>query len=242
MLHGWGQTLENLRPLGQRLRWHREVHLIDLPGFGQSPWPGQDWSTRDYALSVLSYMERAHIQHIALLGHSFGGRVALRIASEWPECVQSLVLVDSAGLPAKRNILQKFRLECIRQLGILFALLPGALAARLQEWHTNRYGSADYKNAGVLRGTFLKVVKEDQTVNAPLVKAPTLLLWGEHDSAMPVEIAYRFHQLIPNSQLVVLPGKGHFPFLDGGVHQCAQIVSDFLLENESHSVKIAPQR
>lgn len=237
VLHGWEQTLEVMRPLGERLSWNRQVHLIDLPGFGQSPWSGQDWNTRDYAMCILSYMDKRGIRQADLLGHSFGGRIALRITSEWSGRVRRLVLIDSAGLPPKRNFLQKSRMMWIRCLGILFALLPDSLSIRLLRWHGNRYGSDDYRNAGVLRGTLVKTVIEDQTTNASLVKAPTLLLWGECDTATPVEMAYRFHHLIPNSKIVVLPNKDHFSFMGDGVHQCTQIVGDFLLDPDDDALE-----
>ncbi len=228
MLHGWGQTLLSLRPLGERLALCRTIHLLDLPGFGQSPWPGDDWTTRDYAHCILAYLDAHEIAQVDLLGHSFGGRIGLRIASEWPQRIKRLILVDSAGLPRQRTLLQRLRLVGIRILGQMIRCLPTQWAEPLRAWHRQRYGSKDYLNAGVLRGTLVKTVNEDQTDNAKRIQAPTLLVWGEHDQETPVAMAYHFKKLIPHAQLVILPGLDHFPFIGPSVHTCAQVIDDFL--------------
>lgn len=235
ILHGWGQNLETMRPLGERLAWHRPVHLLDLPGFGLSPWAGQDWDTRDYARCVLCYLDRVGLERVDVLGHSFGGRIGLRIAAEWPQRLRRLVLIDAAGLPRRRSLPQRGRLLAIRTLGRLLRGLPAPWGRPLLAWHRERYGSRDYKNAGILRGTFVKVVAEDQTANARTIAAPTLVLWGAEDQETPVEMAHRFGALIPRAQVVVLPERDHFPFAGSGVHACVQIVDDFLLSSSDVS-------
>ncbi|NJN47406.1 MAG: alpha/beta fold hydrolase [Candidatus Competibacteraceae bacterium] len=149
ILHGWGQDLQAMRPLGERLAWHRQVHLLDLPGFGQSPWSGEDWDTRDYARCVLAYLDRVGLAQIDLLGHSFGGRIGLRIASGSPARLRRLVLMDAAGLPRRRTVQQRLRIWAIRMLGRGIRLLPAAGSQSLLNWHRQRYGSRDYQNAGV---------------------------------------------------------------------------------------------
>lgn len=233
VLHGWNQNLEAMRPLGQKLSRRRQVHLLDLPGFGRSPWPGEDWDTRDYARCVLDYLDRAGLERVSLLGHSFGGRVSLRIASAWPQRVAGLVLVDTAGIPPRRSLAKRARIAWIRGLGRAFALLPKPLADPLLRWRHRRYASSDYRNAGVLKGTFSKVVAEDQTPELGRIQAPTLILWGEQDQETPVEMAHRFKRLIGGARLVVLPDRDHFPFRGASVHQCAQIVDDFLSEHRA---------
>jgi pimeloyl-ACP methyl ester carboxylesterase len=229
ILHGWGQDLEAMRPLGERLAWHRQVHLLDLPGFGRSPWSGENWDTRDYARCVLAYLDHVGLAQIDLLGHSFGGRIGLRVASEWPARLHRLVLMNAAGLPRRRTLQQRLRVWAIRTLGRGFRLLPATWSTTLLAWHRQRYGSRDYQSAGVLRGTFVKVVNEDQTANAARIKAPTLVLWGGRDQETPVEMAQRFGRLIPHAEVVVLPEQDHFPFAGSGVHACTQIIGDFLL-------------
>jgi pimeloyl-ACP methyl ester carboxylesterase len=97
-----------------------------------------------------------------------------------------------------------------------------------QNWFAPRYGSRDYKNAGALRNILVKTVNEDLTNDAKQVTVPTFLLWGETDQETPQAIGKRFHELIPNSKLVILPGQDHFPFLREGSHLCGYHVSKFL--------------
>ena len=73
-----------------------------------------------------------------------------------------------------------------------------------------------------------KAVNEDVTEDAKKVSVPTFILWGEKDDETPVEMAYRFNELIKDSKLVVLPGKDHFPFLRDGAHPCAHHIKGFL--------------
>src|SRR6476660_8087035 len=79
MLHGWGQTLASLYPLGELLASRAIIHLIDLPGFGSSGQPTGDWDTERYSECILSYMDENELTQVDLLGHSFGGRISIRI-------------------------------------------------------------------------------------------------------------------------------------------------------------------
>jgi pimeloyl-ACP methyl ester carboxylesterase len=226
-LHGWGQSMASLQPLAQKLAWDREVILIDLPGFGRSAWSGEDWNTRDYALCLLNALDRWGLPRVDLLGHSFGGRIGLRLASQWPGRVGRLILVDSAGIPRRRPWGQRLRHHAVRAIGVACHLLPGSAATG---WYRRRFGSQDYLAAGHLRPTLIKTVTEDQTPGLSHITAPTLLLWGELDDTTPPEMAHRFHRLIRGSRLELLPELGHTPFVGPGVHACAQLVREFLQE------------
>jgi len=232
MLHGWGQTLESLLPLGELIRPWARVHLIDLPGFGASSMPEGDWDTSQYAKRILSYMDYNGLKQVDLLGHSFGGRVAIGLASKYPDRVRRLVLINSAGLLPRRSPVQKLGMGWIKWLGVALSLLSSFFGPGLKEWHIQRYGSEDYKNAGPLRGTLVKTVTEDLTHDASEIKAPTLLIWGEQDTTIPLEMGCRFQCLIAGSKLVQLPGKDHYPFQGDGAHLCAYYVIDFIKAND----------
>ncbi len=233
MLHGWGQTLESLLPLGELIGSWAHIHLIDLPGFGASPRPEEDWDTTQYAERILTYMDDNSLEQVDLLGHSFGGRVAIRLARKYPDRVKHLVLIDSAGLPSRRSYSQKLRMGWIKWLGIVLSLLSPFWGPRLKEWYICRYGSEDYKNAGPLRGTLVKTVTEDLTHEVSEIKAPTLIIWGEQDTTTPPEMGCRFQSLIVDSKLVQLPGKDHYPFRGDGARLCAYYVIDFIKANAS---------
>jgi pimeloyl-ACP methyl ester carboxylesterase len=229
MLHGWGQTLEALRPMGELLASSARVHLIDLPGFGASALPDGDWDTERYAERILRYMDQQGLERVDLLAHSFGGRVSIRVASQYPDRVRCLTLIDSAGLQPRRSLKKRIRIAAIKWLRTLLTLTP-IYGTQLREWHSQRFGSRDYLNAGPLRGTFVRTVNEDLTSNASRIQAPTLLIWGEADTETPVEMGRRLNQLISNSKLIELPRRDHVPFGNEGAHLCAYYVLQFLQE------------
>lgn len=226
LLHGWGQRLESLQPLGELLSPQAQVHLIDLPGFGKSAPLAQDWDTIQYAERILEYMDEQGLEQVDLLGHSFGGRVSIRLASRYPLRVRSLVLINSGGLQRQRSLRQQMRAKYIKSLRQLLGIIP-VYGAKLKEWHSDRFGSRDYKNAGKMRGTLVKTVNEDLTAEASQIKAPTLLIWGELDAETPIEMGQRYHQIIPKSKLISLPGRDHFLFQGEGSHLCAYYVKKF---------------
>jgi pimeloyl-ACP methyl ester carboxylesterase len=229
MLHGWAQSLKDLSPMGELISRTREVHLIDLPGFGASPKPATDWDTSQYAERIFKYLEDNGLQNVDLLGHSFGGRVAIRLASKHPERLRSLILINSHGLRLKQPFPKNIRSSLLKIAAKWCKGVDKAFGSKLFEnWFTPRYGSRDYKNAGSLRNILVKTVNEDLTSDAKTINVPTFLLWGEADHETPVAIGARFHELIPNSKLTILPGKDHFPFTGEGSHLCTYHVLNFL--------------
>ncbi|MCP4658321.1 MAG: alpha/beta hydrolase [bacterium] len=233
MLHGWGQSLDSLLPLGELLANGASVHLVDLPGFGASPPPETDWDTAQYADCVLQYLDERQLAQVDLVGHSFGARIAIRLAAGHGERVRSLILIGAAGLPPRLPLRQRLRRRFIRIIGRLLKgwiepLVSESRRRRLGEWYVERFGSADYRQAGRLRGTLVKVVTEDLTEVAARIRVPALLIYGDLDRETPVEIGRRFEALIAGAELVELPGKDHFPFKDSGAHLCAHLVRRFL--------------
>lgn len=227
LLHGWGQTLQSLQPLGELLAREAQVHLIDLPGFGKSAPPPQDWGSLDYAERILQYIDEQGLERVDLLGHSLGGRISIRLGSRYPDRVRSIVLINSAGLQRQRTIRQQIRTQYIKSLRKVLEVIP-VYRERLKSWHSDRFGSRDYKNAGILRGTLVKTVNEDLAEDASNIKAPTLLIWGELDTETPIEMGRRYNQIISNSKLISLPGRDHFLFQGEGSHLCAYYVKKFL--------------
>lgn len=235
LLHGWGRSLGALRPLGELLSTSCRVLLVDLPGFGLSPLPpeasnqGGGWGTFEYSERIKRFLQHSGISSCILVGHSFGGRISVQLASRYPEMIAGVVLIGSHGLKRKRTPVDELRLRAIRLLGSAAKRLDGAFGTRLfAHYFAPRFGSADYKAAGELRKTLVKTVNEDLTNEASQIKAPTLLLWGEKDEQTPLDLAYSFHALIPHSELHTFPHKGHEPFSDVGAHLMATYIETFL--------------
>jgi pimeloyl-ACP methyl ester carboxylesterase len=224
-----------MRQLGELLAQDCRVVLVDLPGFGRSPLPfpasndGGGWGTLEYSERVKQFLDQSGIGECILLGHSFGGRLSVRLASKYPQLVKGLILIGSAGLKRKRPLKDEIRVRCIRSLTKIAKTIDGMTGSRLfAHYLTPRFGSLDYNAAGDLRKSLVKTVNEDLTSEASLITAPTLLLWGAQDTETPLDLARSFNHLIKNSELHVFPNKGHEPFADVGSHLLATYITQFL--------------
>jgi pimeloyl-ACP methyl ester carboxylesterase len=230
-LHGWGGNARSFWPIASRLSARSyQVHLLDLPGFGQSALPPQTWGVGDYVQFIVAYLNAAGLDRVSVLGHSFGGRIALVLAAEYPARVHKMVLANSAGLrtpPGFKQQVRSFWAGIVR--GSLDTLGLNTLRTRLQESYNRRFASQDYLTAGPLRDTFLQVIQEDLTLFAQRVQAPTLLIWGDQDADTPLWQGQRLEQLIPDAGLIVFKGAGHFSYLER-LNDYIRIVDHFLTE------------
>lgn len=221
LLHGWGASRESLRGIGVLFQHTHTVHLIDLPGFGDAPAPPPEWSTIDYTDLVQQYILERLPGTVLVAGHSFGGRVAIRLAARHLPQVTALVLMGVPGLPQPaltRRALRRWWIRTLRK--VLIGLKPIAGNAGV-EWHTRTYGSKDYLAAGELRSVFVKVVNEDLTESATAIACPTLLLWGTDDTEAPPWLGERYRQLLgARATLELLPHKDHFMYTGTGAHLC----------------------
>ncbi|NWF71242.1 MAG: alpha/beta hydrolase [Chloroflexi bacterium] len=220
MLHGWGADSSLLWPLAERLLpLGYRVYAPDLPGFGSSAPPPAVWSVHEYAAFVLDYMQAHGLDKVYLFGHSFGGRLGLVLGAQQPQRIYKMVLADSAGVRPTASAQAQFRLNVYKTLrdGLRAAGLK-RLSEKLRAWYAARYGSADYKAAGALRETFVRVVNEDLLPYAARVQVSTLLLWGEKDADTPLWQGQTLAKTIPDAGLVVLPGAGHYSYLDALAH------------------------
>jgi pimeloyl-ACP methyl ester carboxylesterase len=194
---------------------HLVLAGVDFPGFGQSGLPPGPWGVGEYADLVSLFLESQKVERTDVIGHSFGGRVGIKLAATRPNLVDRLVLVDSAGIkhsrPAGTSLL---RASLRAGKTILGAPGLGGLREKVATAARERLGSEDYRSAGPLRETFVKVVDEDLRPYLPRIESPTLLIWGERDEDTPLADAKIMEAEIPDAGLVVLKGAGHFSYLD----------------------------
>lgn len=215
LLHGWGASSQSLAPLCGALADAFRVLVVDLPGFGWSPAPPTAWGTPEYTGHVERLMQEMGMDRAALVGHSFGGRIAIRMAAGQPGRVSRLVLVASAGVRPRRRAGYYVRVAAAKLVKRVFSLpVWGATGQRIISKVSGRMASRDYRAAGQMRPTLVKVVNEDLTTLLPAIQAPTLILWGDRDQEVSRSAMETMAARIPGSRLVVFGGAGHFPFLD----------------------------
>lgn len=229
-LHGWGQTHKSLLPLASLFKRSYKNTLYDLPGFGASKMLAPGAGTTDYAKVIIAEIERGTQNPVVLIGHSFGCRVALRVASNKPELVRGMVLIAAAGLPGKRSLWFRLKGFFLKSLGKIAGASDKLFKTSLKARYRQRFGSRDYREAGDLLPTFIKTVTEDLSETAHKITCPVLLLYGSDDLETPPRLGLRFRTLIHSADLKILKGFDHLDILTAGQHQCQHHMAKFLQE------------
>jgi len=183
-------------------------------------------STEVYADALAAQLD-ADKRH-TLIGHSYGGRVAVQLAAKHPKLVKAIILVGGAGLPRKRSLAFKLKAGCLRLLGKIAYLSDTIFKTKFRGAYVARFGSTDYKNAGALRATLVSAVKENLSNKARALKCPALLLYGTNDVDTPPEIGRKYESLIPVSRFIELKGYDHHDILTRGAYQCEALIKSFL--------------
>jgi len=221
ILQGWGTSLKVYESVAKVLAGKYRVVRFDFPGFGGSDEPREAWSVDDYADFFVKLMKELDIKEAALIGHSYGGRVIIKLANRegLPFKISRIVLMDSAGIVRKKTFSQKLRIKWFKFLKKVFSIKPIYAMAQeaIDEWK-NSQGSEDYRNASpVMKQCLVKAVNEDLTELLSGIKQDTLLIWGDLDTATPLADGQLMEKLIPEAGLAVIKGAGHFSFLDNPV-------------------------
>jgi len=227
LLHGWGGSIQTMLPINNILKNRFRVITVDLPGFGKSDTPKVPWNSYNYAECIYKFIDKLGIKELILFGHSHGGRISIILASKY-NIVKKLILIDSAGIIPKRSLKYYIKVYWFKFLKKTYLLLPGSNKEEKLEKFYKRYGSRDYRDSeGVMRQTMVKVVNDNLLKLLPLIKAPTLLIWGEKDEDTPLYMGELMEKLIPDSGLVVLKGAGHYSYVDS-YEQFRAIINEFL--------------
>lgn len=232
LMHGWGCDASTLASIQRTAALSHRVYNFDLPGFGKSQEPPASWGVYEYAHWLRKAIESIGIKHPSLLGHSYGGRISIVYASEFPAEVDKVILVDAAGIKPGRSLRYYFKVYSFKAGKFLSRLFMGK--DRSQKWierQRSKRGSADYRQASpAMREIMSRSINQDLTHLLPMIKAPTLLIWGENDTATPMRDARIMEKRIPGAGLVSFPGCGHYSFLDNPV-QFAAVLRSFLQSN-----------
>ncbi len=216
LLHGWGQNIDMMKPLGDNLSDHYRITIIDLPGFGLSKEPVYAFTIYEYTDVVHELLEELKIDNPIMIGHSFGGRISIVYASKYK--VNKLVLF---GSPCVRHEYKSFKQSLFKTLKKVKIFNP---IVNIMKKHV---GSEDYRNASpVMREVLVKTVNQDLSEEAKKIKCSTLLIWGENDAAVPVSEAKELDNLLQDSALIVLPGT-HYCYLEN-LKQVVNILYNFI--------------
>jgi len=217
LLHGWGQNIEMMRPVGDKLEGNRII-IVDLPGYGLSSEPDYAWSIYDYVECIKELLDSVDVKLPILIGHSFGGKISLAYASKYD--TEKLILFGSPFRPAIKKLSLKTKLLKKAKK------IPGL--NKLEGFAKRHIGSDDYKNASdMMRKILVDTVNLDITEEVKKIKCPTLIVWGTLDDAVPVEDAYILEKLIPDSGVVVYEGCSHYAYLER-LSQVVKVIKVFI--------------
>jgi len=247
LIHGIAGSSSAWRAVMPTLARHYTVIAPDLIGHGHSAKPIGDYSLGAYASGMRDLLGALGVQRATMVGQSFGGGVAMQISYQHPECCERLVLVDSGGLgrevswilramtlPGAEYLMPLLFPSVVRESGnnISRSLRNrGVRLTRIGEMWTAYASLTESAN----RHSFIRTIRSvidpgGQTVTAMdrlylAARLPTLIVWGDQDTIIPVSHAHAAHEAIPGSRLEIIEGSGHFPhvedperFLDVLVH------------------------
>ncbi len=209
MLHGWKQDVSTFHNVAEKLKNHFTLWLIDLPGFGRSEIPKKAFNISNYSDLVIGFIKENKIDKPHLLGHSVGGNISIKLASENGDLIDKLVLESSSGIRPNRGI---WRLAIYPLAKAFHYLVPNIFRIKDKIRHLVYWKlEADYINAGSLKNTLTNILNEDLISQLPKIKNETLLIWGSNDQQVKVKYSKIMFKKIPNSKLEILENTSHFP-------------------------------
>lgn len=209
ILHGWGSRSDNWQKVGEMLAKNGiKVIIPDLPGFGQSDKPLTAWSLDDYCDFVEEFVKVLNLEKFYLLGHSFGGALAIKCGLKFPEKIDKLFLISAACF-RRKTFKNKF-----------FKFLSKFIKIKTPFLRKVFYRKSDYLSTeGVMKDTYLKIIAEDLSEVLSKVQVPTVIIWGEKDKVTPLKHGRLIKEKIQDSRLrqgfggqaklEIIPNVGH---------------------------------
>lgn len=229
-LHGWGSNsplwFNSCASLAKK---GFTLYFLDLPGFGKSQSTQNALTLDDYSYAVMEFMIKLGLKKTHIVGHSFGGKIGIKLTAESPELVKTLTLVDASGLPhPSASTDMKITLAKFAK-----PFFGPRFMHPLRDRLIRRFASEDYTAFPQLKQTFINIVNQDVKRELHLIKRPTLIIWGKDDanSYTPVTDAEMMHHTIMNSKLEIIDKAGHYCFLDQPTKFSSRLLS-FLNDHE----------
>lgn len=212
LLHGWGSSLNSFDEITKSLTRHYRVISLDLPGFGQTDTPPTPWGISEYIHFLQAFLKQRQCRQCILVGHSFGGRLALSFTAKHPDQVQKLILMASAGVKHEYSAEEKLA-SMLSRIGKQVFSLPIINKVRdPARWLLYKMiRRQDYYQASeMMQETMKRVIEEDLTPLLSNIRTKTLIIWGEKDDYVPVEDAHLMHRRIRRSRLRIIKNANHY--------------------------------
>lgn len=198
-LHGWGQNKEMMYPLIEQLKNNYKCIIVDMPGFGDSKFNGEK-NIEEYTETIKNFLEEKKIAPDYIVGHSFGGKVALKYYLKYKN-IKGLIFIASPLLKPKRSIIYYYKIA------------KHKLKKKLK-FNIQKSGSEDYRNCSdCMKTFFISVVNTHFDKEIKNIEVPVLLVWGRKDEKVPLFKAVKLHNIIKKSELQLENG-GHFAYLE----------------------------
>ncbi len=218
LLHGWGQNIQMMKPVGDALQKEYLVTIIDLPGHGLSEEPKEPWQVDVFVEVLKKLLDQLKIKNPILIGHSFGGKLSLLYASKYP--VEKLVLFGSPFKKAIKN--ETFKMKLLKSL----KKVP--ILNHFEEYAKKHMGSSDYRNATpMMRKIMVNTVNYDITDQVKKITCPTIIIWGTLDEAVPLQDAYELESLLKDAAVIEYEGCTHYAYLED-LGRTVRIIKNFL--------------
>lgn len=225
-LHGWAVGTKPYQEILNVLCQRYKVIAPELPGFGKSSGSKSNWNYNNYTNLLIAFLKELNIQKIHLMGHSLGGGIAATLAASTPTLVQSLILVDSTGIPVD-PIPKVFFQRVIEMTAQAPQVKFPQIIQIIQAFSYNLF----FRTKNTVQALFL-ALKKDLKPLLPKIESPCMLVWGANDLTTPLPAAQEFSRLIKGSKLVVVEGVYHEWSLYS-VEKFTNIVFDFINEIEA---------
>lgn len=202
-LHGWGVGIEPYQEILNILCQRYQVIAPELPGFGKTSHSNLNWDYNDYAKFLITFLNILNIKKVHIIGHSLGGGIAATIAASMPTFVESIILVDSTGIPVEP--LAKILFQRAIEMTVQTPQLKFPQIIQIFTAFTYNFLLQTQNTIQLL----LLSLKKDLKPLLPKIESHCLLVWGANDLTTPLSAAQDFLQLIKNAKLVVVEGVYH---------------------------------
>ena len=243
LIHGTGASLHTWEGWVAKLKAEHRVIRLDLPAYGLTgPNPTGDYSQDFYVEFMNHFLEKLGVTQCVLGGNSLGGAITWAYALKHPEKVKKMILVDAAGYPMQsKSVPIAFQIARIPVLKNLFKYVtPRSIIEKsvmnvyvqkekITPELIDRYFELSLRegNRGAFINRISKGFDDDNYLNIKTLAMPTLIIWGEQDMLIPLDVAEKFHKDLPNDTLVVFKNLGHTP-MEEDAHATVAVVKDFL--------------